>query len=173
MLTMLIGGSGSGKSAYGEMLASKTSGPRYYIAAMRPYGEESLARIRRHREQRAYLGFETVDRYTDVGGLQLPRCGAILLECLCNLTANEMFDEGGAGESTVEAVVAGVDALHRQAEHLIVITNDVGSDGETYGKGTVRYMLALGKINALLAKQANHVAELVSGIPLWLKGGNL
>jgi len=174
MLTLLIGGSGCGKSVFGEALAAKMALPRYYIAAMRPYGEESLARIQRHRAQRSHLGFETFDRYTDVGSLVLPQRGAVLLECLCNLTANEMFDENGAEasvEKTVESMLTGVDALHGQATHLIVITNDVGSDGAQYGEGTVRYMRALGKINALLAKKADHVAELVCGIPLWLKGG--
>ena len=175
MLTLLIGGSGCGKSVFGEALAAQTLPPRYYIAAMRPYGEESLARIERHRAQRSHLGFETFDRYTDVGGLVLPRRGAALLECLCNLTANEMFDEDGVKEESAEAVVktvlSGVDALHSQATHLIVITNDVGSDGARYGEGAMRYMRALGKINAQLAKKADHVAELVCGIPLWLKGG--
>ena len=171
MLTMLIGGSGSGKSAYGEKLAARMPLPRYYIAAMRPYGEESLARIRRHRAQRADLGFETIDRYTNVGGLVLNRRGIALLECLCNLTANEMFDEDGAGDGAAESVLCGVEALHGQMDHLIVITNDVGSDGGRYGEGTMRYMRTLGKINALLGKRADHVAELVGGIPLWLKGG--
>ena len=174
MLTLLIGGSGCGKSVFGEALAAKMALPRYYIAAMRPYGEESLARIQRHRAQRSHLGFETFDRYSDVGGLVLPQRGVALLECLCNLTANEMFGEDGTKASvkeTVEAVVSGVNALRRQATHLIVITNDVGSGGVQYGEGTLRYMQALGKINVLLAKNADHVAELVCGIPLWLKGG--
>jgi len=179
MLTLLIGGSGSGKSVFGEGLAAKMPPPRYYVAAMRPYGAESLARIRRHRAQRNRLGFETIDRYTDVGGLVLPRRGAVLLECLCNLTANEMFGEDGANEmpnempieAAAEAVLSGVAVLHGQAAHLIVVTNDVGSDGASYGESTLRYMGALGKINALLAKKADHVAELVCGIPLWLKGG--
>jgi len=175
MLTLLIGGSGCGKSVFAETLAATMPPPRYYIAAMRPFGEESVARILRHRTQRSHLGFETFDRYTDVGGLVLPGRSVVLLECLCNLTANEMFDEHGAKErpveKTVEAVLSGVDALHRQIAFLIVITNDVGSGGAQYGKGTVRYMQALGKINIMLAKKADHVAELVCGIPLWLKGG--
>lgn len=171
MLTMLIGGSGSGKSAFGEGLAAAMPLPRYYIAAMRPYGQESLDRIRRHRDQRGPLAFETIERYTDVGGLTIRQPGVALLECLCNLTANEMFDEGGAGEGAAEAVLAGVQALGAQLHHLIVITNDVGSDGGLYGEGTVRYMQTLGRINAMLSKKADHVAELVCGIPLWLKGG--
>ena len=174
MLTLLIGGSGCGKSVFGEALAAQAPSPRYYIASMRPYGEESLARIRRHRAQRSHLGFETIDCYTNIAGLALPQRGVVLLECLCNLTANEMFDEGGAETSVkeaVETVLAGVDALHSQASHLIAITNDVGSDGVQYGEGAVRYMQALGKINARLAKKADHVAELVCGLPLWLKGG--
>ncbi|MCL1855378.1 MAG: bifunctional adenosylcobinamide kinase/adenosylcobinamide-phosphate guanylyltransferase [Clostridia bacterium] len=173
MLTMLIGGSGCGKSVFGEALAAKMAPPRYYIATMRPYGEESLARIQRHRAQRSPLGFETFDRYKDVGSLVLPQPGTVLLECLCNLTANEMFDKDGAEasvEESVETVLSGVEALYGQATHLIVITNDVGSDGAQYGESTMRYMRALGKINALLAKKADHVAELVCGIPLWLKG---
>ena len=48
-------------------------------------------------------GFETIERYTDLSGLELPKEGVALLECLSNLTANEMFEPEGAKERTVQA----------------------------------------------------------------------
>ncbi len=47
---------------------------------------------------RADKHFETLERYTDLAGLEVPEDSILLLECMSNLTANEMFDESGAGE---------------------------------------------------------------------------
>ena len=171
MLILLTGGSACGKSTYGEKLAVCGPKPVYYIAAMQPYDDECLKKIARHRDLRAGKGFETIERYTGVDTLELPETGGTaLLECLCNLTANEMYMQPDTPVDPVEKVVAGVENLRRQTSTLIVVTNDVGSDNETYSEETRRYIRALGKINARVAAMADQVYELVAGIPLCLKG---
>ena len=172
MLILLTGGSACGKSSYGEKIAVMGPKPLYYIAAMQPYDDESLRKIARHWEIRKDKGFLTIERYTGVDTLKLPDTGGTaLLECLCNLTANEMYIQPDSPTDPVEKVVAGVKNLMRQTDTLIVITNDVGSDNEEYSNETRRYIRALGDINARVAQMADRVYELVAGIPLCLKGG--
>ncbi len=171
MLILLTGGSACGKSTYGEELAVRGPKPLYYIAAMQPFDEECLRKIARQRELRSNKGFETIERYTGADTLKMPqKGGTALLECLCNLTANEMYIQPDAPVDPVEKVVAGVENLRRQTDTLIVITNDVGSDSEAYSDETRRYIRALGVINARVAQMADQVYELVAGIPLCLKG---
>ena len=172
MLILLTGGSACGKSSYGEKLAVLGTKPLYYIAAMQPYDDECLKKIARHRELRKDKGFLTIEQYTGVDTLELPETGGTaLLECLCNLTANEMYIQPDDPTDPVEKVVAGVKNLQRQTDTLIVITNDVGSDNESYSDETRRYIRALGVINVRVAQMADQVYELVAGIPLCLKGG--
>ncbi len=170
MMILLTGGAACGKSSYAEDIAVSLPGPRYYIAAMKPYGSEGQAKIARHRCLRAGKGFETVERYTDLAGLSLPERGTVLLECLANLTANEMFDEQGSMRDPVGDILRGVASLKAQCDALIVITNEVGRDVNAYGEGTLAYIEALGRINSAVAAQADCVMELVCGIPLLLKG---
>ena len=170
MMILLIGGAGCGKSRFAESLCENRTGDKYYLAAMQPYGEEGEARIRRHRAMRQGKGFVTVERYTDYAALRLPSRGTALLECVSNLTANEMFDDSGAMHDPVGRVLSGIDALRAQCELLIAVTNDVGSDGVRYDAGTQAYIEALGAINAALAARADTVIEMVAGIPLVLKG---
>ena len=170
MRTLLTGGSACGKSTYGEALAVSWGGPLYYIATMEPMDKECDHRIGRHRRLRAEKGFMTIERFTDLAGLFLPDFGTVLLECLCNLTANEMFSPRGAGEKAVEAVLDGVDRLEQQCRELIVVTNDVGSGGGAYEPLTTAYVENLGKINCALAARFDCVVELVCGIPLLRKG---
>lgn len=171
MMILLTGGSGCGKSHFAEQLCIKLQQPRYYIAAMRPYGAGGAKKVARHRQMRAGKGFETIERYTDLSALTLPQLGGTaLLECVCNLTANEMFDENGAVSDPVSRVLGGIRALRAQCGTLIVVTNDVGSDCGDYAETTLSYVAALGKINALLAREADVVCELVCGIPIKLKG---
>ena len=52
MITLMTGGSACGKSSYAESLAVRLNGPRYYLAAMQPYGEGGVEKIAKHREMR-------------------------------------------------------------------------------------------------------------------------
>lgn len=88
---------------------------------------------------------------------------------MSNLTANEMFQETGAGEHTVQEILAGVERLKNQAEHLILVTNEIFSDGIEYDKETRTYQDYLGKINQNLAREADQVTEVVYGIPVHWK----
>lgn len=173
MLTLVLGGSASGKSEYAEHLAVQAGAPRYYIATMEPFDGECRARIRRHREMRAQRGFQTIERYTGLAGLELPARGVALLECMSNLAANEMYSPVGAGESgALAAILGGVERLEGQALHLIVVSNDVFADGvEQYDDSTRRWLGLLGAVNRALARRAAAVCEVVCGIPLWHKGG--
>ena len=165
-MILLTGGSACGKSSFGEELCLRLPFPKYYIAAMRPLGDGSEEKIARHRRLRSGKGFETIEKYTNLQGLALPERGTVLLECICNLAANEMFDEKGAWTDPYETVVAGVEALRRQSDTLVVITNEVGTDSRAYDSGTQAYMDVIGRINRTLARQADVVCELVCGIPL-------
>ena len=49
----------------------------------------------RHRKMRAGKGFETVECYTGLKNLDFPENAVVLLECMSNLAANEMFEEKG------------------------------------------------------------------------------
>ncbi len=173
MLTVVTGGSGSGKSEYAEntavKLAKEEGLPLYYIATMRPFGEEGKRRVERHRKLRAGKGFETIECYVNLENQELPERGVVLLECLSNLTANEMFETEGAGEGTEARVLSGVKALLEKSVHLVIVTNDIFSDGITYDEVTALYQERLGHINRELAFLADQVAEVVCGIPLQLK----
>lgn len=173
MRLLLTGGSGCGKSTYAETLIEKLPLPRYYVAAMMPTDDECLVKIDKHRDMRSGRQFETIERYTDIAGLTLPRRGTVLLECLCNLVANEMFDEKGDNEHPFEAVLAGIENLSAQSDHLIVITNDVGSDGNGYDPAVEEYVRTLGRVNNEVARRFEHVQEMVCGMPIPVKGGAL
>ena len=90
---------------------------------------------------------------------------------MSNLAANEMYAEGGAGEKTEEAVMAGIRRLLQDVRHLVVVTNEIFSDGMVYDESTVEYMGHLGNINQQMARLADSVTEVVYGIPVCMKGG--
>ena len=169
MTLLVTGGSASGKSQYAEAVVSAMSGRRIYVATMRPWDEECRKRIEKHRRQRAGLGFTTVEHYGDLRDLRLPFRGTVLLECMGNLTANVLFGPEPP-EDPFAAVTQGLGALMDQCANLVVVTNEVFSDGISYDPSTTAYLSLLSRLNGWMGRTFDRVAEVVCGIPLAVKG---
>ena len=167
VFSLVIGGAGSGKSAYAEALSRGLSETRIYVATMEAQSAAAQERIARHRAQRAGYGFQTVERTCGLAGLELPPQANVLLEDLGNLMANELYDPRGGG---FEAALEGVLDLRERVRHLTVVSVEVGAGGTAYAGDTLRYLRALGKANRLIAYEADYVCEVVAGQPNVLKG---
>ena len=169
MLLFVSGGSGSGKSAFAEsLIVGSGLFPRAYIATMEPYGEEGQARIARHQLLRAGKGFTTFECSRNLAGLSLPVGCAALLEDLTNLFANEWFGGEQAGASS--RVLAGLNDLAENVPLVVVVGNDVFSDGLNYDPDTLADLRALAALNRAVAQRADQVWEVVCGIPICHKG---
>lgn len=202
MLHIVYGGSASGKSSYAESFAMSLQGEGrlLYIATMYPYkwntteiDPETMQRIERHRAMRADKGFDTVECYRHVEHIVAKRQDVLLLECMSNLLANEMYleqdsDDGGLAETMSEVEKAGVGMsetlspvskkivqalvnLSTRVQDVVIVTNDVFSDGGslTYDESTREYVKNLAEINCALAREAATVTEIVCGIPVIVK----
>ncbi len=190
MLHMVYGGSASGKSSYAESIAMSLQGDGrlLYIATMYPYkwntteiDPETMQRIERHRAMRADKGFDTVECYRHVEHIVTKRQDVLLLECMSNLLANEMYLEpdadAGSGMSKTmspvsKKIVQALIDLSTRVQDVVIVTNDVFSDGGnlTYDESTREYVKNLAQINCALAREAATVTEVVCGIPVKIKG---
>lgn len=147
MLHIVYGGSASGKSSYAESFALSLQGDGrlLYIATMYPYkwntteiDPEMMQRIERHRAMRADKGFDTVECYRHVEHIVAKRQDVLLLECMSNLLANEMYlepenDDSGRPETMSEVEKAGVDGNASSDVEKTGIGGNASSDMEETG----------------------------------------
>ena len=178
MIQLVTGGSASGKSAWAEqqLLFCGETCRRFYIAAMKPWDAEMREKIIRHQQMRSRERFTTIECYTGLCSINLPPAEpgaplAVLVECMSNLAANEMYDIGGTTPEIFGRIMAGIGHLQTMAEHIVIVTNEVFSDGGSYSDETLRYRQLLGMVNQELGRQAQQVTEVVYGIPIRLKDG--
>lgn len=174
MITIITGGSGSGKSIYAEDYAiqyRKAGDACFYIATMQPYGEEGRKRVQKHRAQREGKGFCTIECYQNIGiCAEQIKNGIVLLECMSNLVANEMFqDTQKRNRLELENyIIQQIKQLADASKHLIIVTNEVFSDGILYAPETMDYISLLGAVNQALMQMADEVVEVVYSIPVYL-----
>lgn len=184
MLYLISGGSGSGKSEYAERLAvsryetENKKGSLYYIATMLPYDDECFKKIERHQNMRKNKGFTTVECPVRLQQLIIEKQDIILVECMSNLLANEMYLEQGQLKGNREEVMCQIEEailwplyrLKEKANCVIVVTNEVFSDGIQYEEETDCYVKSLAKLNQKIAVMADAVVEVVCSIPIYRKG---
>lgn len=95
MMVLVTGGSGSGKSAFAEERALSFGNPNaYYAATMEVMDGESVRRVERHRQMREGKGWITLEQprdIEDITGRIRSYDSVVLVECLTNLVANEMY----------------------------------------------------------------------------------
>ena len=166
MLTVIIGENKSGKSDFAENYVMKQGKDRIYLATMIPYDKEAGSRIERHRRMREGRGFVTIERAMDIKGAPVPAGCSLLLEDMCNLVANELFEERGGG---MAAVYEGIDALLGRCCNLTVVSNTFESFGEL-SEETQAYVKCLYEVNGFLEERSDVLIHMEGGMPGVLKG---
>ncbi len=171
-MILVIGGSASGKSEYAERLILQLPGPHVYLATMAADDAESRERVLRHREARKGSGFRTVERAAGLQDADVRPEENVLLECLSNLAANEMFPADGpprSAEETEEALVREVLSLRDRSRELVVVGNRLTGGGTDYEGLTDAWLRAFSAAQNRIAAEADEVWRVAGGIPERLK----
>lgn len=189
MIHFITGGSGSGKSAYAEEWIIQANMPyRFYVATMKIVGDEEKKKVNRHQNLRAGKGFVTLEcpsvlELSALSQLEPKRQNcAVLLECMSNLAANELFCAKRQGDisseessleqradQAFERIKTGISQVDKWCDRFAVVSSEVFSDGIEYSPETMAYLRLLGRLNCWIAKKADRVTEVVYGIPLTVK----
>ena len=178
MISLVFGGSSSGKSEYAERLVIALSGDenRYYIATMDSRGAEAKRRIARHLMLRRGKGFTTVECPVNIlsAADHIPDKdrASLLIESLSTLLANEMFGEGRYPDGDVSGLAGKIyeelTELCRNVSNAVIVSDNIFEDGMEYDASSVQYAAALGMINSWTARSADQVTEVIAGIPVQL-----
>jgi len=181
----VTGGARSGKSSFAESLVKECGNENdvLYIATSIPFDEEMKKRVKKHKERRP-SGWTTLEAYRDFD-IKLDKAGAgkkyILLDCITIMVSNIILEkcidwnilpENAEDEAEMEAVreveklLCAVKALNVT---FIAVTNEVGM-GIVPGNRLSRVFQDIaGRVNQMLAKNADEVYFCVSGIPVRIK----
>lgn len=165
MSTYISGGCKNGKSYYAQKVAQAAGSPMYYVATMIPRDEEDLARIRRHRDERAGWGFETLECGRDIlaclDGADVR--GSFLLDSVTALLSNEMFSPDGIDLDAPDRIAAALVEFVRRAPNTVLVSDFIFSDAMLYDEWTEAYRRGLAAIDRRVAAVCDNMIEVASG----------
>jgi len=173
MLVLVTGGSRSGKSSLALTLAGKRPGPWTYLATAQASDDEMRQRIAAHRRARP-AGWGLVEEPLLVPqalSTALTSARTVVLDCITIwmsnlLLADELFDESRA-EARAEELIRSARSVPGGA--VIMVTNEVGSGVVPETVLGRRFRDCAGRANEVIARGADEVYFMVSGIPLRIK----
>ncbi len=179
-ITLVTGGSRSGKSTFGEGLL-KDNDKVLYIATSIITDDEMRERVAIHKERRN-KNWETFEGYSDLKqAIKNSECKYIMLECVTTMITNLMFDKytdfdtlskqeiKALEENISEQFIELLSACREFDKEIVIITNEVGFGLiSEYKLGRIFTDIS-GRINQLLGRLSDEAYLVVSGLPLKLK----
>ena len=169
-LTFLLGGARSGKSALAVRLASEWGGPVVFVAtAERRDDPEMDARIESHRAERP-PEWETVEAPLELGAIVASAApdACVVLDCL-TLWVSNALEAGWSDPETEAAALELARAAAAREAPTVVVSNEVGLGVVPDTPLGRRYRDVLGRVNAVVAAEADRALLVVAGRALELR----
>jgi adenosylcobinamide kinase/adenosylcobinamide-phosphate guanylyltransferase len=175
---MITGGQRSGKSEEAERLALSLSAAPVYMATAHIWDEEFRERVRRHQERRG-------PEWTNIEEeIYLSRHDVsdrvVLIDCVTLWLTNLFFENQGDRSvdsalnhgpvsMILEKAKAEFDRFTSQNATFIFVTNEIGLGGVSENALQRQFTDLQGWMNQYIAKKADEVILMVSGIPMIIK----
>lgn len=164
---LLTGGVRSGKSSYALQLAASSNKP-FYIATGWADDDEMTDRIIKHKEERDNRWTTIEERYDIRKAIENAVSNGAdiaIIDCLTMWTCNLMYKSKDIDTHTANLI----EALKSSSIPIVMVTNEVGLGIVPESKDGRDFRDLLGWINQKIAKVADKVIFMVSGIPMVIK----
>ncbi len=178
----ISGGARSGKSRFAQELADNLGGKVLFVATAEALDADMKARVKNHQNQRP-PSWQTLEASTDVAESIEAHTGnyeVVLLDCLTLLVSNiflgkdrgfseKEIDANEAEDRVLAEVQAMIDLMGKSNAIFIIVSNEVGLGIVPENRSARIYRDLLGKANQLVARHADEVYFMISGIPMKVK----
>ena len=168
----ILGGARSGKSSYAVELARKFKKKVVFIATATSHDREMKERIKLHKVSRPKQ-WKLIEESKDVSSILSKlngKYGVALIDCLGLLISNLL--ESKLEDKEIERIIKKlINAILKVKLTTILVSNEVGSGIVPANPLARRFQDILGLSNQMMAKKADEVIFMQSGIQVILKGG--
>lgn len=173
MLSLILGGARSGKSAHAEKLAADSGLQVTYIATAQVYDAEFGARVEHHKTRRPSVWktievphrlAETLRREAAAGRCLIVDCLTLwLAQCICPECAPPEGVDWAAERADLLAT------LPTLPGKIVLVSNEVGMGIVPLGEINRQFQDEAGRLNQAVAAIAEEVLFIAAGLPLKLK----
>jgi adenosylcobinamide kinase/adenosylcobinamide-phosphate guanylyltransferase len=168
-ITLIVGGARSGKSTYATLLAKKHTKVAF-IATAQALDGEMKERIRLHSSARP-KNWKTFEEAKNLGPLLNKITNGFnccVIDCLTLLVSNLILS-GQKEDAIIKKTKEMLIILRKKKAHVIIVSNEVGLGIVPDNALARNFRDIAGKINQIVAHEADEVFFTVSGIPLKIK----
>ncbi len=172
MITLILGGEKSGKSAWALHRLLQADGPHLFVGTAAARDMEMRQRIRDHRRQRPphLPALETDIELPEVLRRERADHRAILVDSLDFWLFACIQAEQEARMRTELLDCLQESALKTVGTRLLFVSSEIGLGPIQATPQTRHFVRGLGLLNQQIAALADEVVLMVAGLPLWLKG---
>lgn len=170
-IIFILGGTRSGKSSYAIKLARETGRKIVFIATAISTDEEMKKRIELHKISRP-RHWKLIEEDKNISSVFVKirnRYEVVLVDCL-GLWISNLLLENLTDTKIEREIKRLVRVISRSKTSVILVSNEVGSGIVPDNLLARRFRDLLGMANQIIAKKADDVILMQSGIPLTIKG---
>jgi len=171
MLTLVTGGSRSGKSRYAQQQAERQAGPLLYVATAEIGDAEMAERVALHRAARGER-WQTLEEALQLSTRLPVACagyGGVVVDCVTLWLSALYFHHGEQAEPVLEQVDLLLQGLAGVTTPVWLVSNELGSGIVPENRLARQFRDLAGSVNQRLAAAADAAWLVVAGLPLQLK----
>lgn len=167
MIHLITGGERSGKSAYGQKIAESLTESPVYLATAQIWDHEFEERVERHQADRG-PSWKTIEEQIQLSTV-LPVNAVVLIDCVTLWLTNIFHQCENEKDSSLKVACEEFDKLRNYGGTLLIITNEIGMGVHAQTKIGRDFVEVQGWVNQYIARYADEVTLMVSGMPLKVK----
>ena len=171
MVIFVTGGARGGKSDFAQGLAEKLEGKRLFLATAQALDDEMRQRIEKHQEKRG-TRWDTLEEPIHLGrALRSVNDSykTILVDCFTVWMSNLLLGYPDQDEKISKIVDDFFSSIDEFKGTIVIVSNEVGMGIVPENELARQYRDQLGFLNQRIARRADEVYALISGISVRIK----